>query len=241
MVLLSSGVWKEKVPNQFQKTDVIVLAGSYNENNEEDAAALSNYLNNRSDTPLFTGTLTVTEGKIQDVNSILHARSLAEDIIVRKGSVLYSGEIVVENGSVADTANDLTFSGNSLIHSAPLTTVAYTQSFLGESGKYVVALGLLLFAFSTAIAWSYYGDRAVTYLVGAKYVMLYRIIFVIAFFIASFVDTTIIWNLSMLTIAFMTVPNLIGLLILHKEVKSIIGEYWVGFRKEYPDEKIPKV
>lgn len=241
MVLLSSGVWKEKVPNQFQKTDVIVLAGSYNENNEEDAAALSNHLNNRSDTPLFTGTLTVTEGKIQDVNSILHARSLAEDIIVRKGSVLYSGEIVVENGSVADTANDLTFSGNSLIHSAPLTTVAYTQSFLGESGKYVVALGLLLFAFSTAIAWSYYGDRAVTYLVGAKYVMLYRIIFVIAFFIASFVDTTIIWNLSMLTIAFMTVPNLIGLLILHKEVKSIIGEYWVGFRKEYPDEKIPKV
>lgn len=63
----------------------------------------------------------------------------------------------------------------------------------------------------------------------------------IIYFLASFVDTTIIWNLSMLTIAFMTVPNLIGLLILHKEVKSIIGEYWVGFRKEYPDEKIPKV
>ncbi|MDD4696739.1 MAG: amino acid carrier protein [Fermentimonas sp.] len=241
MVLLSSGVWNEKVPNQFQKTDIIVLAGSYNENKEDDAAVLSNYLNNRSDIPLFTGTLTVTEGKIQDVNSILHARSLAEDIIVRKGSVLYSGEIVVENGSVANTANDLIFSGNSLIHSAPLTTVAYTQSFLGESGKYVVALGLLLFAFSTAIAWSYYGDRAITYLVGSKYVMLYRIIFVVAFFIASFVDTTIIWNLSMLTIAFMTVPNLIGLLILHKEVKSIIGEYWVGFGKEYPDEKIPKV
>jgi AGCS family alanine or glycine:cation symporter len=240
MVILSSGVWSEKVPNQFQKTDIIVLAGSYTESSEDNVAKLSNYLNNKSDIPLYTGTLTVIDGKILDNNSIIHARSLAEDIVVKKGGVLYSGEIVVTNGSVADTPNDLIFSGKSLIHSAPLTTLAYTQSFLGESGKYVVAIGLLLFAFSTAIAWSYYGDRAITYLIGAKYVMIYRIIFVMAFFIASFVDTTIIWNLSMLTVAFMTVPNLIGLLILHKEVKSVIGSYWVDFRKEHPNEKFPK-
>lgn len=240
MVILSSGVWSEKVPNQFQKTDIIVLAGSYTESSEDNVAKLSNYLNNKSDIPLYTGTLTVIDGKILDNNSIIHARSLAEDIVVKKVGVLYSGEIVVTNGSVADTPNDLIFSGKSLIHSAPLTTLAYTQSFLGESGKYVVAIGLLLFAFSTAIAWSYYGDRAITYLIGAKYVMIYRIIFVMAFFIASFVDTTIIWNLSMLTVAFMTVPNLIGLLILHKEVKSVIGSYWVDFRKEHPNEKVPK-
>ena len=126
------------------------------------------------------------------------------------------------------------------MYSAPLTTVAYTQSFLGDFGKYIVALGLLLFAFSTAIAWSYYGDRAVTYLVGAKYVMVYRIIFVVAFFSASYIDTTIIWNLSLLTVAFMTVPNLIGLLILHNEVKQTIGDYWNGFKKEYPNETISK-
>jgi AGCS family alanine or glycine:cation symporter len=240
MVILSSGVWSEKVLNQFQKTDIIVLAGSYTESSEDNVAKLSNYLNNKSDIPLYTGTLTVIDGKILDNNSIIHARSLAEDIVVKKGGVLYSGEIVVTNGSVADTPNDLIFSGKSLIHSAPLTTLAYTQSFLGESGKYVVAIGLLLFAFSTAIAWSYYGDRAITYLIGAKYVMIYRIIFVMAFFIASFVDTTIIWNLSMLTVAFMTVPNLIGLLILHKEVKSVIGSYWVDFRKEHPNVKVPK-
>lgn len=240
MVILSSGVWSEKVPNQFQKTDIIVLTGSYTESSEDNVAKLSNYLNNKSDIPLYTGNLTVIDGKILDNNSIIHARSLAEDIVVKKGGVLYSGEIVVTNGSVADTPNDLIFSGKSLIHSAPLTTLAYTQSFLGESGKYVVAIGLLLFAFSTAIAWSYYGDRAITYLIGAKYVMIYRIIFVMAFFIASFVDTTIIWNLSMLTVAFMTVPNLIGLLILHKEVKSVIGSYWVDFRKEHPNEKVPK-
>lgn len=233
MVLLSSGVWNQKVYNQFQKTDIVVLAGTYDENNENDVGKLSNYLNNKSSISFYTGNLQVVNGEIVNENSILHARSLAENIKVEKGGTEYSGDINVVNGRLVGSANDLIMRGNSLIHSAPLTTVAYTQSFLGEWGKYIVAFGLLLFAFSTAIAWSYYGDRAITYLVGAKYVLIYRIIFVIAFFFASFIDTTIIWNLSMLTVAFMTVPNLIGLLILHKEVKQTVDDYWISFRREH--------
>lgn len=232
MVLLSSGVWKEKVYNQFQKTDIVVLAATYDEGNAEDVAVLSGYLNNKSSISFYTGDLQVVNGEIVNENSILHARSLAEGITVEKNDAAYNGEINVVNGRLVGTANDLVLKGNSLIHSAPLTTVAYTQSFLGDWGKYIVAFGLLLFAFSTAIAWSYYGDRAITYLVGSRYVLVYRIIFVTAFFFASFIDTTIIWNLSMLTVAFMTVPNLIGLLILHKEVKQTVGDYWIGFRKE---------
>ncbi len=233
MVLLSSGVWNEKIYNQFQKTDILVLSKSYNQSSEKDVIELSNFLNNKSALPLYSGSLQVVNGEIVNKNSILHARSLAENIRVEKGGTEYSGEITVANGRFVNTANDLNLKGYSLIHSAPLTTVAYTQSFLGEWGKYIVAIGLLLFAFSTAIAWSYYGDRAITYLVGAKYVMVYRIVYVIAFFFASFIDTTIIWNLSMLTVAFMTVPNLIGLLILHKEVKQTIGDYWVSFNNEH--------
>jgi AGCS family alanine or glycine:cation symporter len=98
----------------------------------------------------------------------------------------------------------------------------------------------LLFAFSTAISWSYYGDRALTYLAGPKYVIYYRIVFVIAFFIASFTDTTIIWSLSYLTIAFMAVPNLIGLWILRKEIKSTIAQYWVDFSAKYPNDRMSK-
>ena len=233
MVLLSSGVWNQKFYNQFQKTDIIVLEGTYFENNEKDVMELSNYLNNRSSISFHTGTLQVVNGEIVNENSILHARSLAEGVRVEKGGDDYNGDINVVNGRLVGTSSDLILKGSSLIHSAPLTTVAYTQSFLGEWGKYIVAFGLLLFAFSTAIAWSYYGDRAVTYLVGSRYVLIYRIIFVIAFFFASFTDTTIIWNLSMLTVAFMTVPNLIGLLILHKEVKHTIGDYWINFKKEH--------
>ncbi len=234
LVLLSSGVWNEKLPNQFQKTDIEVLAGSYDNRNAADVKLLEGHLSNSSRLALFNGKLTIEEGDIAEPVSILHARSLAEDVKVFKNGVPYSGEMMIEKGRVTQTESDISFSGNSLVHSAPLTTAAFTRSFLGDYGKYIVAIGLLLFAFSTAIAWSYYGDRAVTYLVGARYVMLYRIIFVAGFFVASFTDTTIIWNLSLLTVTFMAVPNLIGLLLLHREVKGSIRDYWSGFRDEHP-------
>jgi len=236
LVLLSSGVWNEKLPNQFQKTDIEVLANHYDEAEAADIMSLENHLNNTARVALFSGELRVVNGMIQENISILHARSLAENIEIQAVGKPYTGVIKVTGGKVTNTANDLTFTGHSLIHSAPLTTVAYTRSFLGDFGKYIVTIGLLLFAFSTAIAWSYYGDRAVTYLLGSKYVIFYRIIFVLGFFLASFTDTTIIWNLSLLTVAFMAIPNLIGLLVLHNEVKRTIRDYWVGFREEHPSQ-----
>lgn len=235
MVLLSSGVWSEKLPNQFQQTDIEILARYYDEKNEEDQTTLMNHLNNKEKASLFSGSMQVEDGKIQGNISMIHARSLAENVEVRRGGELFSGEIPVVNGKIADRSPNLMFSGHSLIHSAPLSAAAFSKSVLGDTGQYIVAIALLLFAFSTAIAWSYYGDRGITYLVGAKYIIYYRIVFVLGFFFASFTDTTIIWNLSLITIAFMTVPNLIGLLILHKEVRSTIKDYWIGFKKEHPD------
>jgi AGCS family alanine or glycine:cation symporter len=134
---------------------------------------------------------------------------------------------------------EIYFTGQSLIHSAPLTTEAFKRSIMGNWGQYIVSIGLLLFAFSTAISWSYYGGRAVTYLFGTKYVIFYRMIYVVGFFVASFTDTTIVWNLSYITIAIMTIPNLFGLLVLRKDIKGTIGTYWKDFRKEWPQEKLP--
>lgn len=239
LVLLSSGVWNEKLPNQFQKTDIEVLTAVYSEKDPLDVENLENHLNNTSRLPLFTGKLDVENGQPRKSRSIIHARSLADNVTVLESGKPFTGRIDVINGKVTTTPNDITFQGNSLIHSAPLTAMAFTRSFFGNFGKYIVSIGLLLFAFSTSIAWSYYGDRAVTYLFGANYVFVYRIIFVVAFFFASFTDTTIIWNLSLLTVAFMAIPNLFGLLVLRREVKSTIKDYWKGFREEYPDEKTP--
>jgi alanine or glycine:cation symporter, AGCS family len=69
--------------------------------------------------------------------------------------------------------------------------------------------------------------------------MWFRLVYVAGFFIASVADTTIIWSLSYITIALMTIPNLLGLLILHREVRSTIDQYWIDFHKENPTEKLP--
>ena len=238
LVLLSSGVWNEKHHNLFARADLEVLDRVYSENNNEDVENLFNYLNGNSAIDKYNGSLVVSSGIIQEELTLIHARSIAEDILVYdKDGELYTGNLTVITGKIQENLN---IEGKSLVHSAPLTAIAFDRGFLGDYGNYIVSIGLLLFAFSTAIAWSYYGDRAMTYLFGAGSVIYFRIVYVIGFFIASFADTTIIWNVSLITIALMTVPNLIGLIWLRQEVKSTIKEYWVNFKKEWPNEKTPE-
>ena len=238
LVLLSSGVWNEKHHNKFAFADLEVLDRVYNEEIEEDVQILYNHLNKIEDINKLNGTLTVKEGKIEENISILHARSIAEDIVIYDDKREYfSGFLNVIDGKIQ---NNVSVEGKSLVHSAPLTQIAFDRGFFGNYGNYIVSIGLLLFAFSTAIAWSYYGDRAMTYLFGAGSVVYYRIVYVIGFFIASFADTTVIWNVSLITIALMTIPNLIGLLWLRKEVKTTVKDYWVNFKKEWPNEDTPE-
>lgn len=239
LVILSSGVWNEKLDNTFQMTDMEILAQQLDENNPEEVAMLRSHINNKTFLPLFEGELIVEKGVVQNQVSFIHARSLAEDVIITHQDIPYTGELEIIEGKPTHNNPEIHINGKSLLHSAPLTTVAFTRSFFGEWGKYIVSIGLLLFAFSTAISWSYYGGRAVTYLVGVKYVIFYRILYVIMFFIASFVDTTLIWTFSGIAIVFMAVPNLFGILMLHRDMKTTLNQYWKDFRKEYPEEHIP--
>ncbi len=239
LVLLSSGVWQEKHENTFQMTDMIILAQNVDESNDEDLSALMMHIKRKESLPLFTGTLNIINGEVQNELSILHARSVAEEVKFFNNNVLYTGEVMVSEGKLVRNNQEFRIDGKSLLHSAPLTTIAFTRSFLGEWGKYIVSIGLLLFAFSTAISWSYYGGRAITYLWGVKYVMYYRIAYVILFFLASFIDTTLIWTFSGIAIVFMALPNLFGILMLHRDMKDTVKKYWVSFHKDNPEEDIP--
>jgi len=242
LVLLSSGVWNEKLPNRFQETDLVVLEGQYNESNPADQEKLFEFLAGETNLPLFTGSLEVSEGVIQNQPAILHARSVAENVMVWSNNQPFTGIIAFNSGKLVSQPG-LSITGNSLLHSAPLTTVAFTRSWLGDYGKYIVAVGLLLFAFSTAISWSYYGDRAVTYLFGIKgIIVLDFLMFIpIPIFLASFTDTTIVWTLSGITIALMTIPNLIGILSLHKEMKTELQLFWKEWYEHFPGKNSPKI
>lgn len=238
LVILSSGVWNQKIDNQFQYADLQILNGTYNDQTPVGVQTLHYYLAGKQAADLFSGKLNVTDGQITNQVTVIHARSLAENVLVSKAGLKLNGELNVLNGRVTDT-EQVIFEGNSLIHSAPLTSEAFTKSWFGNSGRYIVTIGLLLFAFSTAISWSYYGGRVIIFLFGVKADFYFRIVYVIGFFIASFTDTTIIWTLSGITIALMTIPNLIGILLLHKEMKSEVGLFWKEWANRFPGEKVP--
>jgi AGCS family alanine or glycine:cation symporter len=236
LVILSSGVWKEKHQNVFDRADMHILAGNYSETNEQDRQQLFAYINKVDDHGVadYTGEIQVINGKASNSGfTIINARSFAEEVSFSVGDEgdLFSGSLRVQEGSLMK--DSIVVSGKSLIHSASLTAVAFTKGFFGESGKYIVSVGLLLFAFSTAIAWSYYGDRAMVYLLGPRSVMPYRIVYVFAFFWAAISDTTLVWTLSAVAIVVMTLPNLLGIFLLRKEMKESVAQYWIDFKKEH--------
>lgn len=239
LVILSSGVWAQKVDNQFQLTDITVLAKQYNENTASDKETLHNYILNKAKLETFDGKLDVENGVIQNELTLLHARSVAENIIISRNEKPFTGHIPVNSG-VIDADMSMVFNGSSLIHSAPLTALAFTKSWLGNFGGYIVSIGLVFFALSTAIAWGYYGGRSVVYLVGTKGLIYFRLLYAITFFFAAFIDTTIIWTLSGITIALMTMPNLFGILLLRKDMKNEVKSFWGKYQERFPDEKAPK-
>ena len=230
MVLLSSGVWKEKHENVFQRADLVVLDGVYDENDPAQREQLFLFLNPASESKArpFNGRLHIDNGKIREPVTLIHARSVAEDVVLNSTVTgeRYSGILPVENGRIFNATSEIQLSGRSLLHSAPLTTMAFSRVLLGDWGRFIIPISLLLFAFSTAISWSYYGDRAVTFLWGLEYVRYYRVLYVLGFFAASIIDTTIVWTFSGIAIALMTIPNIIGILLLHREMKETVADYW---------------
>ena len=231
LVILSSGAWTQKYDNTFERSSMAIFAGSYAEGNSKDVEELGKYIldarNFTSDTTNvenFTGSLDLIDGQMQKQNvTVFHNNSIAEDVVFYQGGEPVSGLLEISDGKIADSS--VRVEGKSLIHSAELTSKAFGSGVLGIYGEYIVAIGLLLFAFSTAIAWSYYGDRSTAYIFGEGAVPWYRMIYVVCFIAAAVVDTTVIWNIAYVVVALVTIPNLIALFVLRKEMKEQVDSY----------------
>ena len=231
LVILSSGAWTQKYDNTFERSSMAIFEGSYAENNSKDVEELGKYIldarNFTSDTTNvenFTGSLDLIDGQLQKQSvTVFHNNSIAEDVVFYQGAEPVSGLLEISDGKIADSS--VRVEGKSLIHSAELTSKAFGSGVLGIYGEYIVAIGLLLFAFSTAIAWSYYGDRSTAYIFGEGAVPWYRMIYVVCFIAAAVVDTTVIWNIAYVVVALVTIPNLIALFVLRKEMKEQVDSY----------------
>ena len=234
LVILSSGVWTEKFDTTFSKTDMVILEGIYSDEENTDGtyiypdhmANLTNYVQSLdSDVNEFSGILDVKDGKlVASQVTILHSRSIAENIIIKDGNDLYSGKLNISKGKISEA---VIVEGKSLVSSAELTAKAFSQGTFGDYGGKLVAISLLLFAFSTAITWCYYGDRSTAYIFGEKAVFWYRNFYVLCFILAAVIDTTIVWNIAYVSVALVSIPNLIALFFLRKEVKKLSDEYSV--------------
>ncbi len=118
--------------------------------------------------------------------------------------------------------------GMAVENGAPLTLEGFRRGLspLGDWGHYIVILSVLLFALSTAISWSYYGDRCANYLFGAAAILPYKIVFVIMHFVGAVLPLTVIWNLGDVFLGIVIWPNLIALALLSGKVRDLTKSYF---------------
>jgi AGCS family alanine or glycine:cation symporter len=96
-------------------------------------------------------------------------------------------------------------------------------------GAPLLSFGLLTYAFSTILGWSYYGERAVEYLSGKRWIVVYRMLYIVAVFSGSVVSLDLVWNLADCMNALMAIPNLISLLALNGIIVHETRKYlWRG-------------
>ncbi len=109
-----------------------------------------------------------------------------------------------------------------------LTMQAFNAVLPGEMGGIIVSISLMLFAYSTILGWSYYGEKSFEYLLGERAVVPYRVIFTIVVFVGAVGKLDTIWLISDVMNGLMAVPNLVGLLLLSGVVVRVTSAYFSG-------------
>ena len=128
-----------------------------------------------------------------------------------------TGLVIVVTGAWQESSDSLM--------GAALTAHAFSNT-IGNAGAMVVGIGLTLFAYSTIIAWSYYGDRSAHYLFGEKAVLPYRVIYTLLVVVGAAVPLKLVWNVADITNILMALPNLLGLILLAGLVNKLKNEYF---------------
>ncbi len=142
----------------------------------------------------------------------------------------FTGTVYPGRG-IAKAANGTvyhTLFGDAAATGAPLTQIAFQRGLkrFGGWGGLIVAVSVFLFAISTAISWSYYGDRCANYLFGPKAVLPYKIVYVIMHFVGAVASLATIWTIGDISLGFVTFPNLLALVLLSGTVVAATKSYF---------------
>ncbi|WP_420549935.1 alanine/glycine:cation symporter family protein [Curvivirga sp.] len=157
---------------------------------------------------------------------IAHASAQTKDP-VRQGLIAMLGTfldtiIVCSVTGLVIVTSGLWTSGES---GAALTSAAFADALPGV-GNYIVAIALALFAFTTILGWSFYGERCVEYLLGVKFIVPYRILWILAVPVGAVLSLDFVWLVSDTLNAMMALPNLIAILVLSPVVFKMTRAYF---------------
>lgn len=134
---------------------------------------------------------------------------------------MLTGLVIASSG----TLGTIDPSTGKLVTGAQLTILAFSSVF-GEYGKLIVSIALSLFAFSTILGWEYYGEKALEYLIRARTVIVgYRVIFSLITFVGATTTLDMVWNFSDTMNGLMSIPNLICLIWLNKDIAKECFEF----------------
>jgi AGCS family alanine or glycine:cation symporter len=222
LVILSTGVWNDK-----QRADIPVNAQSdITVMNPGGMVGVNGVV---ADTGLFSGAVEVAHGELVNAQFV-HNHSTIEQVTILDGDVPWTGEIPVDGGVIDfDAIPGLMLVGDMALNGSPLTAWGFQRGLsplIGPWGYLIVTIGVVLFGISTAISWSYYGDRAVVYLFGARWIVPYKILFCVMNFLGAVFSLEIVWNFGDSALGLMSLPNLIALVLLNRKVRGLTREYF---------------
>ncbi len=223
LVILSTGVWKSKMDetldlNAQNTMSVIVDDGQVHTDGEL-----------RSQDK-FTGTVNVDHGRFDGVHLVRNHSIIDAVRILESSGDNYTGPLEVIDGDIQlESIDGLQVSGLIAQNGSPLTAWAFKEGLrpiLGQWGYLIITIGVVLFGISTAISWSYYGDRAMVYLAGTKYVLPYKLVFGLMNFLGAIFSLEVVWNFGDSALGLLALPNLIALIFLGKKVRTMTNEYF---------------
>lgn len=152
-------------------------------------------------------------GSAPIVAAAARTRNPVRQALVSSTGTFWDTVVICAITGVVIVSSILAYPDISYTDGATLTKMAFDK--IPYVGKPLLSFGLLTFAFSTILGWSYYGERAIEYLKGKSWMLVYRVLFIISIFAGSVANLDVVWNLSDCTNALMAIPNLISLLLLN--------------------------
>jgi alanine or glycine:cation symporter, AGCS family len=220
LVIVMSGAWDDRVPTE------IPLAGA-------DVSWVSLELG--TDRPVYGSApaqLDVVAGVPQFVPGEptigWHQAPVDLLFVDPQQTIPFTGTILGQEGRAVavDGTSYARLYGNAVRTGAPLTMLAFSRGLPGQWGHYIVILSVLLFAISTSIAWSYYGDRCAYYLLGPRAVLPYKMVFVFMHFLGAVLPLASIWALGDIFLGVVILPNLLAVILLSGLVIRLTDSYF---------------